>query len=154
MNWPVRWLPSVDKEGMDKEDMDKEDQAGAGKVGYKHPPEHTRFQPGQSGNPRGRPKNKAELRDIIDKVFNETVVVTIKGRKKRVSTMEAVVRQTVAKAAGGDSKARADVIKLAQAQPPSSGSRLDELVQEMRANSAKIESNWHEKAPSSTDEVQ
>ena len=26
------------------------------KVGYKKPPLHTRFQKGQSGNPRGRPK--------------------------------------------------------------------------------------------------
>ena len=25
-------------------------------VGYKSPPAHTRFQPGQSGNPSGRPK--------------------------------------------------------------------------------------------------
>jgi hypothetical protein len=25
-------------------------------VGYKHPPKRTRFKPGQSGNPKGRPK--------------------------------------------------------------------------------------------------
>ncbi len=27
-----------------------------GKVGYGKPPKHTRFQAGQSGNPKGRPK--------------------------------------------------------------------------------------------------
>ena len=32
------------------------------KVGYKHPPKHTRFKPGQSGNPRGRPKRARSLK--------------------------------------------------------------------------------------------
>tara|TARA_R110001592_G_scaffold10110_1_gene52732 strand:- start:5400 stop:5930 length:531 start_codon:yes stop_codon:yes gene_type:complete len=30
------------------------------KVGYKRPPEHTQFKPGQSGNPRGRPKKSSD----------------------------------------------------------------------------------------------
>ena len=28
-------------------------------VGYGRPPKHTRFKPGQSGNPKGRPGGKA-----------------------------------------------------------------------------------------------
>jgi len=30
----------------------------ADRVGYGHPPKHTRFRPGQSGNPSGRPKRR------------------------------------------------------------------------------------------------
>ena len=32
-------------------------------VGYKKPPQHTRFQKGQSGNPRGKVKGRKELPD-------------------------------------------------------------------------------------------
>jgi len=30
-------------------------------IGYKVTPKHTRFKPGQSGNPKGRPKKKDQL---------------------------------------------------------------------------------------------
>ncbi len=29
------------------------------RVGYRHPPKHSRFKPGQSGNPSGRPKSRS-----------------------------------------------------------------------------------------------
>ena len=32
-----------------------------GQVGYRKPPVHTRFKPGQSGNPKGRPKGPRNL---------------------------------------------------------------------------------------------
>jgi len=32
------------------------------KVGYKHPPRHAQFKPGQSGNPRGRPKGRRSFK--------------------------------------------------------------------------------------------
>ena len=45
---------------------DESDDEAAGpdddKVGYGKPPKHSRFQPGRSGNPRGRPKKKPEHR--------------------------------------------------------------------------------------------
>jgi hypothetical protein len=45
-----------------------------GPVGYRGPPQHSRFRPGQSGNPTGRPKHApnfpaaflAELSEMID----------------------------------------------------------------------------------------
>ncbi len=35
---------------------------GSDPVGYCKPPKRTRFQPGQSGNPRGRPKGTKNLK--------------------------------------------------------------------------------------------
>ena len=38
-------------------------------VGYGKPPEHTRFQPGRSGNPRGRPKGTKNLKtDLVEEL--------------------------------------------------------------------------------------
>jgi Family of unknown function (DUF5681) len=39
-------------------------------VGYKKPPEHTRFSKGKSGNPNGRPKNTDPKKSMMD-LMNE-----------------------------------------------------------------------------------
>ena len=41
------------------DDKDKRDY----EIGYGKPPKQTRFKPGQSGNPRGRPKWNAQPQD-------------------------------------------------------------------------------------------
>lgn len=39
------------------------------KIGYKNPPRHSRFRPGQSGNPAGRPRGKVSLiADLADEL--------------------------------------------------------------------------------------
>ena len=40
---------------------DAADDTSRQKVGYRNPPQHTRFKPGQSGNPRGRPRGQRNL---------------------------------------------------------------------------------------------
>jgi Family of unknown function (DUF5681) len=40
-------------------------------VGYGHPPAHSRFQKGRSGNPAGRPRSKVST--ILSKVLDEPV---------------------------------------------------------------------------------
>ena len=51
------------------------------KVGPGRPPLHTRFQKGQSGNPGGR--STKSLPALLADALNETVVVTIDGRRRK-----------------------------------------------------------------------
>src|SRR5271168_5244673 len=64
-------------------------------VGHGNPPRHTRFKPGQSGNPRGRPKSAKNLSTLVHDALNEQVVVTENGRRRKVSKRQAIITQLV-----------------------------------------------------------
>ena len=49
-------------------------------VGYGKPPKHTRFQPGQSGNPRGRPKGTKNLKTDLEEELSERVQSLVSPR--------------------------------------------------------------------------
>ena len=74
-------------------------------VGYSKPPRHTRFEPGRSGNPRGRPPGAKNMKTLLSKALNELVVVTEPGGRRKVSKREAIVTQLVDRSAKGDYKA-------------------------------------------------
>lgn len=78
-----------------------------GKVGYRNPPRHTRFQPGQSGNPRGRPRGTPNLANEIARIMAMPVTVTVKGRRRTVRSLSAFALRLREQALGGDLKAMA-----------------------------------------------
>ena len=85
---------------------------GMPKIGYQNPPEHTRFKPGKSGNPKGRPKEKAfDAATIVD-VLNEPVVVRRKGRVSKMPGFEASARSLLARAVKGNLDAALMFIRL------------------------------------------
>ena len=88
--------------------------AGEG-VGYGKPPEATRFKPGQSGNPRGRPQGSLNVATVLARTLREQLVVTEDGRRKRISKLEAAVKQLTNKAATGDARAIHLLLGLTQA---------------------------------------
>ena len=74
-------------------------------VGYRSPPEATRFKKGVSGNPRGRPKGSLNVATVLTKTLRERVTITENGRRKTVTKLEAALKQLVNKAAAGDLRA-------------------------------------------------
>lgn len=80
-------------------------------VGYCRPPKHTRFKPGQSGNPQGRPRKKLALNDILEEAATTLVQVTVDGRVRRMPALKAILMLEVRKALQGDGKASRFVLE-------------------------------------------
>ncbi len=57
-------------------------------VGYGRPPEATKFRPGQSGNPSGRPKGSKNLATLVLKHLQTKVTVRENGRERRMSKLD------------------------------------------------------------------
>src|ERR1700747_3840281 len=83
-----------------------------GAVGYKRPPQHTRWKTGQCGNPRRHyrraPKGTLEL---IDKLFGEQITIVENGVSRRLSVFQAIVLQLWRKEMAGDQRALAVRLK-------------------------------------------
>jgi hypothetical protein len=83
---------------------DAENPGDEDKVGYCKPPKHSRFRPGRSGNPRGRPRIAYEKDDFpVRRFLMEPIEVRLKGKKEQVPTYEAILMKLAAKALAGDS---------------------------------------------------
>ena len=81
-------------------------------VGDKRPPRHSQFKPGQTGNPRGRPKGSVNLRTRVGKELRKSVTVTSGGRSTRWVKADLVAMQIVDAAAKGDLKAAVLAMRL------------------------------------------
>lgn len=84
-------------------------------VGYAKPPANTRFKPGQSGNPRGRPKgsknkrpglHEERLKDIILDEAYRGICVRDGDRNVTMPMAQAIVRSMALNAAKGQQRAR------------------------------------------------
>jgi hypothetical protein len=84
------------------------------RVGYRNPPAHTRFQPGQSGNPSGRPKGHQNLKTLFNKILNEEISLREGADVRKVSKAEAILRSVVLGALKGDIRHTAMLVKLAE----------------------------------------
>lgn len=84
------------------------------KAGNCRPPRATRFRPGQSGNLRGRPKSARGLAALVAKALGERVEAKENGRRRRITKLEAAVKQLVNRAANGDQRATQFVFSLLQ----------------------------------------
>lgn len=60
-------------------------------VGYGKPPKASRFKPGQSGNPKGRPQRKTTVEEIYREVFGEVIEVKIDGKTKRMTPLQLTI---------------------------------------------------------------
>lgn len=75
------------------------------KIGYGKPPKGRPFQPGQSGNPKGRPKGSKNTAQVLQQELEAKTVITENGARKRLPKRQIVFKQLVNKAAAGDARA-------------------------------------------------
>jgi hypothetical protein len=73
-------------------------------VGFARPPKHTQFKPGKSGNPRGPPKGRASLQNIVKDVLFEKMEVRVGERTHRMASVSALMRTAMNRALRGDHK--------------------------------------------------
>ncbi|GAA4028957.1 hypothetical protein GCM10022281_05070 [Sphingomonas rosea] len=97
-------------------------------VGYGRPPTATRFQKGQSGNPRGRPR-KASGSDIpYDSLLGQMVTIREDGRQRRVTAAEAFLLHLTKKGLSGDSAAaRASLAAIENARSRRGAEELQQI---------------------------
>jgi Family of unknown function (DUF5681) len=81
-------------------------------IGYGRPPKHRRFQPGRSGNPKGRPKGSKNFSTLFAEELGQPVTLSENGKRKRMPKLQALVKQLVNKALGNDAKAATLVVNL------------------------------------------
>ncbi len=78
---------------------------GLYEVGYRKPPKETRFKPGQSGNPKGRPREALNRKTRLEKAALEKIAVTENGRTRKLSKIDVIEKTLMNKAAAGDKQA-------------------------------------------------
>ncbi|MEQ9488728.1 MAG: DUF5681 domain-containing protein [Alphaproteobacteria bacterium] len=109
-------------------------------VGYGKPPVQTRFQPGRSGNPHGRPRGsrakKPDLpspdeermkRIILEEAYRE-IVVQEGERTVNIPMIQAVMRRIAVNAAQGNQRAQRMFADLVQTIENEQKAQSDELI--------------------------
>src|SRR3954465_5196113 len=83
-------------------------------VGFCRPPVHSRFKPGQSGNPSGRVKGSKNLKTLFHQILNEEIPLLDGTQSKNVTKAEAIMRRLIIGALKGDSRSQMTLFRLAE----------------------------------------
>ncbi len=87
-------------------------------VGHGRPPKQSRFKPGISGNPKGRPKRKATaLGEIASKVFNATIEYREAGQRRKAPRRDLTIKAFIEKALKGSVPAAETLLKIRSQRP-------------------------------------
>ena len=93
----------------DDRDRDEDDT-----VGYAKPPKHSRFRPGQSGNPKGKKKGTRSFSTEVRATLGMPVILTDSDRPRTVTTSTAALMRLREKALKGDSRSLDRLIELSR----------------------------------------
>jgi hypothetical protein len=84
-------------------------------VGWGKPPAASRFQPGRSGNPNGRPKASADMTGQMKAVLTSKISVSEpEGKSRSITIQEALVRKVRQMALEGDLGMQKIVLRLTE----------------------------------------
>jgi Family of unknown function (DUF5681) len=82
-------------------------------IGYKKPPRHSRFAPGNRANPHGRGKRKRRTEaEIVYEVMNGLAEFREGGKSKRAPRIEIMIKRYGAAALRGDVSAAETLLKI------------------------------------------
>src|SRR5690242_18638959 len=73
-------------------------------VGYGAPPKDHQFKPGQSGNPKGRPRGRKNEATILAQLLHRRITVRENGRPKRITILEAILLRFTEDSLKGNTK--------------------------------------------------
>ena len=96
---------------------------GSYEVGYGRPPVHTRFKPGQSGNPAGRRKGQPGVQELIMREAARLVKVKRGEEIETITKYEVVIRQLWKVAMEGDLIAIRFLLSVMNSAPARRGRR-------------------------------
>lgn len=108
----------------------------ADRVGYRRPPQHTRWRKGQSGKPSGRPKRAASFADDLMAELSEVIQVTEGGKVKRITKRRALIKALTANSLKGNARAASLLFSLCARVIE--GNPDDEAQAELSAKDRKI----------------
>ena len=93
---------------------------GSYTTGYGKPPKEHRFQPGQSGNPKGRPRGTKNTATMLRDILDRKIEVRTGSAVRKISVREAILTRFAEGALKGDTKSAAfllhryDMVETAQ----------------------------------------
>jgi hypothetical protein len=143
---------SKDKDIEPNEARPATNSASPDRTGYKQPPQHTRFRPGQSGNPNGRPKRR---RSIFTDLAAALDALDPRGTGKTIQ--QQIVQGLVDEAAAGKATALKVVLPMAVALDRDGGGEdapaATELERRLIADfTSRLQSADADSAPGGSDE--
>lgn len=81
-------------------------------VGYGRPPAATRFQPGASGNTRGRPKGRKNLKTELFDELGQKAPFRVNGKLRVMSCQTVIIKRLIMDATNGNGRAREQLLRL------------------------------------------
>jgi uncharacterized protein DUF5681 len=83
-------------------------------IGYGHPPKQFQFQPGQSGNPKGRPPGRPNIKTMVERVINQRIPIRQGEETREMPLFQAVLYAQGLKGAKGDARSAGVFFKIAE----------------------------------------
>ena len=101
------------------------ERSGDYELGYGKPPVSTRFKPGQSGNPKGRPRGSKGFNALMKRALSETIPVREDGQLRLMSWYEVIIKSWIAQALKGDARSIERLLPFMQQLYPDIANQME-----------------------------